>query len=165
MSEVQVSVRESQESGKEKQMLTALPVRNDAIVIDRESAIKAMLIISPALAVAATGIVGGTILHTLGLPIHAYEMVASFIVNGVGGLLAVAMLIVVMNKGTAVIARVALLGTTLRMGGVLMGTLMALGPGWGMQKMPLMYWILVGYMVLLASESAVGVYLVRRSKH
>ena len=55
----------------------------------------------------------------------------------VGGILAVLPMIAMMKKGAAAIAKSAILGIVIRSAMVLVGVMLAMGPGWGLAKMPL----------------------------
>jgi hypothetical protein len=146
---------------------TVLPVEADAgmIVIRRSTVIKFVLPVVPAISVVLACILGLVVLTSLGVSSYLPEMTAAAVINALGGLMSVGALIMVAEKGAAAIARTAMAGTAIRIAGVLMGTLMAMGPGWGLQNKPLLYWVLNLYFVMLVAESWVAIWLVRRAKH
>jgi hypothetical protein len=146
---------------------TVLPVEADRgmIVIRRSTVIKFILPLVPAVSVTLACIVGLVVLTSFGIAAYLPEMTAGAVINAFGGLLSVGALIMVADKGASAIARTAMAGTAIRIVGVLMGTIMAMGPGWGLQNKPLLYWVLNLYFVMLIAESWVAIWLVRKAKH
>ncbi len=112
------------------------------------------LIVAPA-TVLVTMLAGWIILTSFAIPVHIPEMIAGGIVNAVGGMLAAIPLFLLMKRGAQAIAQAALLGIAVRCAAILMGLIMALGPGWGLGHMILAYWILGYYFPLLIVETSI----------
>jgi hypothetical protein len=112
------------------------------------------LLASPA-TVLVVMLVGWVLLTSVGMPVFAKEMVGGGTVITLGGILASLPLFLLMKRGAQAIAQAAILGIAVRMGSVLMGLLLAMGPGWGLSKMPLVYWVLGFYFPLLIVETAI----------
>jgi hypothetical protein len=119
---------------------------------------------SPA-CVLVTMLVGWVLLTSLGMPLFAREMIAGGIVITLGGIMASMPIFLLMKRGAQAIAQGALLGIAIRIGSILMGLMLAMGPGWGHAKMPLVYWILGYYFPLLIVETAIVGWLSHKVKH
>jgi hypothetical protein len=122
------------------------------------------LIASPA-TVLVTMLAGWVILTSLGQPVFAKEMLGGAIVITLGGVLASMPVFLLMKRGAQAIAQGAILGIAIRIGSVLMGLMLAMGPGWGLAKMPLVYWVLGYYFPLLIVETAIVGWLSHKVKH
>jgi len=96
------------------------------------------------------------------LNFYPSEMLAAGIINGIAGVLAIVPMLLVVGKGTLFIARTALLATTLRMILVLIGLVLAYGPGWHLQHTPIIAWAGLFYAVMLISEGIAVSWVMRR---
>jgi len=110
-------------------------------------------------------LVGWVLLTSLGMPLFAKEMVGAAIVITLGGIIASLPIFFLMKRGAQAIAQGAILGIAVRIGTVLMGLMLAMGPGWGLSKMPLVYWVLAHYFPLLIVETAIVGWLSHKVKH
>jgi len=108
-------------------------------------------------------LVGWLLLFFWGWPVHEREMLAAGFVNAVGGVLAVLPLVKWMEYGAIAIVRAAMVGIGVRMGVVLVGLWLVSGLG-GMERMVLVYWVLVFYFPMLAAEAGVVGWLGHRVK-
>ena len=110
-----------------------------------------------------TILLGWLLLTSFGWPLHTREMTAAAIVNTAGGMLAALPLCLMMHHGVLAIMRAWTIGQAVRIGVIFFGILLASGSGWGMAKMPLIYWALACYFPLLAAETATAVWLSRKA--
>jgi hypothetical protein len=122
-------------------------------------------LLSAPITVAVTMLLGWLMLKTAGMPIYPGEMIGGAIVNVLGGVAAAAPLFILMKKGAAAIAQAGILGIALRIGTVLMAMLLAGAPAWGLERMPLVYWVLGYYFPMLIVETAVVAWLSNKAKH
>ncbi len=129
------------------------------IVIKRSTVMKMILPLAPAVSIAMACLLGLVMLTSFGIASFLPEMTAAAVVNTLGGIMSIGVLLMVADKGAAVISRTALMATAIRMAGVLMGSLMAMGPGWGLHTKPLLFWVLCLYFVMLITESWVAIWL------
>ena len=125
---------------------------------------RVLLLLASPLAVGITTLLGWVLLTSLARPVFAREMFAAGIINIVGGTLAALPLFFMMSRGAIAIAKGGLMGITIRVMTILGGLLLAFGPGWGLDKMPLVYWVLAGYFPLLMAETFMVAWLSHRSK-
>lgn len=116
------------------------------------------LLAAPA-AVLVSMLVGWLILTTAGLPLYGREMIGAAIVNTVGGIVAALPVFILMKRGAAAIAQAAILGIAVRCGSVLMGLLAAGAPAWGLDRMPLVWWVIGFYFPMLIAETTVIAWL------
>jgi hypothetical protein len=116
------------------------------------------------LAVVLSMALAWVLLKTIGIPLHPAEMFAGAIVNTAGGMAASIPLFVRMKKGAIAIAQAGLAGIAVRMGTVFLGLLAAGAPGWGLDRTPLVGWVLGFYCPLLIAETALVSWLIRRAK-
>jgi hypothetical protein len=121
-------------------------------------------LVAAPLTVLATMLLGWLLLKSLGIPLYPGEMLAGAIVNTLGGLMASLPLFIRMQKGAAAIAQAGLLGIALRMGMVLLGLLIACAPAWGLDRIPLIFWVMGYYFPLLIVETAVVAWLCNKAK-
>ena len=63
------------------------------------------------------------------------------------------------------IAGADLLGIAVRCGSILLLLMLAMGPGWGLARMPLVYWVFAYYFPLLSVETGVVAWLSNKAKH
>lgn len=122
------------------------------------------LLAGPA-AVLVTMLAGWMLLKSIGMPVYHGEMVSGALVNTIGGLAGALPLFFLMKRGAAAIAQAGILGIALRCGTVLMGWLVASAAAWGLEKMPLVYWVMGFYFPLLIVETAVVAWLSQKAKH
>jgi hypothetical protein len=122
------------------------------------------LIASP-ITVLATMLAGVILVTSVGFPIHPREMLGGAIVTTLGGLLSALPLFLLMRRGALAIAQGAIFGIAIRIGSTLFGLMLAMGPGWGLAKMPLVYWVLGFYFPLLFVETAIVGWLSHKAKH
>jgi hypothetical protein len=122
------------------------------------------LLVAPA-TVGLTMLLGWLMVRTLGRPLYGNEMVGAAIVNVVGGIAASLPLFILMKKGAAAIAQAGILGIALRCSTVLMGVLIAGAPAWGLDRMPLIYWLMAFYFPLLMAETAIVAWLSNKARH
>jgi hypothetical protein len=92
-------------------------------------------------------------------------MLAAAIINIVGGTFAALPLLKLMKRGAAAIAVAGLMSIAVRCGMILGGLVLAFGPGWGLEKMPAVYWVLAFYFPLLIAETTMVAWLSYRAKH
>ncbi len=121
-----------------------------------------VLVSVPFLAVGVTALIGYVVTMSFGISFYFREMLAAGIVAIVGGILSGLPVALSWRKDALKIAQMSLLGMALRVGTILAGTFLALGPGWALAKMPLTYWTLGMYFPLLAAETAVMAYISNR---
>ena len=122
------------------------------------------LLVAP-ITVALTMVTAWVLLTTVGASVFAREMVAAGIVNTIGGVFASIPLFILMKKGTAAIAQAGILGIALRIGSILMGTMIAGAQAWQMHTMPLVYWVMAFYFPLLMVETGVIAWLSHKARH
>lgn len=121
-----------------------------------------VLLSSPILCVLATALVGFVVTASFGVKYYGREMIAAGIVAIVGGMISALPVAMSWRRDALRIAQCALMGIALRVGTILLGTFLALGPGWALAKMPLTYWTLAMYFPLLAAETCVIAYISNR---
>lgn len=121
-----------------------------------------VLLSIPVVAVLATVACGFLITASFGLNFFGREAFAASVVAIVGGVLSALPVAMSWRKDALRIAQCALVGIGLRLGTILLGTFMAMGPGWSLAKMPLAYWTLAMYFPLLAAETGVIAYISNR---
>jgi len=140
---------------------TSTKTRTQSVAAGRQirlSARTATLLAAP-VTVVATMLVGSVVLTVAGLPLFAGEMISGGIVNLIGGLLAAAVILAMMGKGTVGVAQAGILGIALRCGTVLMGILMAQMLPLGLNSTVLVYWAIGFYFPMLIVESALIAWL------
>lgn len=121
-----------------------------------------VLLSMPVLAVLLTALIGFIVTASFGLKFYGREMIAAGVVAVVGGMISALPVAACWRKDALKIAQAALMGIALRVGTILLGTFLALGPGWALAKMPLTYWTLAMYFPLLAAETGVIAYISNR---
>jgi hypothetical protein len=121
-------------------------------------------VLSAPIAVLLSMLLAWILLTTVGVALHPAEMLAGAIVNTAGGLAASIPLFAGMKKGAIAIAQAGLAGIAVRMGTVFLGLLAAGAPGWGLDRTPLVGWVLGFYFPLLITETALVSWLIRRAK-
>jgi hypothetical protein len=124
-----------------------------------------ILLLASPVAVLVSVAMGWLILTSMGMPLYGREMFAAAILNVVGGTVAALPLFFWMKRGAAAIAAGGLVGIAVRCMVILGGLLLAMGPGWQLAKMPLVYWVLGCYFPLLIAETAMVGWLCHRTKH
>jgi hypothetical protein len=115
--------------------------------------------------VLVTMVMGWVLLRSMGQAIFAREMTAAAIVNTAGGMLSALPLFLLMKRGIQSIARAGLMGIALRVGAIMMGLVLTIGPGWGLARMPLVYWVLGLYFPMLMVETATVAWLSHKARH
>jgi hypothetical protein len=123
-----------------------------------------LLAVSP-VSIALTMFIGWVILKSIGQPLYGHEMLAAALINVVGGTLAALPLFFKMKYGTVAIAQAGLMGIVVRCSTILGGLLLAFGPGWGLDKMPVVYWVLAFYFPLLIAETFMVAWLSQRARY
>ena len=124
---------------------------------------RTITLLAAPITVSLTMLLGWVILTSFGWKAYPHEMFAAGLVNAVGGMLAVIPLCLMLNRGAAWIVRTSMIGIGLRMGIILLGLVLASGKGWGLEKMPLIYWTLACYFPLLIAETATVAWLSHKS--
>jgi len=122
------------------------------------------LVASP-LTVLATMLAGFVLVTSAGIPLFPREMLGAAIVNTVGGILAALPLFLLMKRGAQAIAQGAIFGVAVRIASILLGLILAMGPGWHLDRMPLVYWVLAYYFPLLIVETSIVGWLSHKAKH
>jgi len=147
--------------------VTQAPVRDGihkpALKLELEIGPGLALLLSSPVAVGVAILVGWVLLTSLGIPVYGREMFAAGIVSAVGGTLAVLPLFAVFKRGAAAIAKAAIMGIGLRCGLILAGVILAMGPGWSLDRMPLVYWVLGCYFPVLIVETAMVSWLCQKA--
>jgi hypothetical protein len=110
-------------------------------------------------------LVGFVLVKSVGLPLYGKEMVGGAIVSILGGILAALPVFLLMKRGAQAIAQGAIFGIAVRIGSILLGLMLAMGPGWGLERMPLVYWVLGFYFPLLMVETAIVGWLSHKARH
>ncbi|GEM_PF-1683976 len=121
-----------------------------------------MLLASPVAVGVVMGL-GWVVLTSMGMALYGREMVAGGIVAVVGGTLAALPVTILMKRGVMAIMQASLLSMMIRCGAILMGLLLAMGPGWALDKMPLAVWSLCFYFPLLIVETSCIAWLANKS--
>jgi hypothetical protein len=122
-------------------------------------------LIAAPVTVIVTMVAGWVLLTSLGSPVYVREMIGAGIVNALGGMLASVPLFLLMRKGAQAIAQAGILAIAVRCGAILMGMILAMSPAWGMNKMPLVYWMMGCYFPMLMVETAVVAWLANKARH
>ena len=125
---------------------------------------RVILFLAAPAAVGLSLLVGWALLRSFALPLHAPELLAAAIINLLGGTLAVLPLFFRMKHGAVAIAQSGLMGIAIRCAVVFGGLVLAFGPGWQLDKMPLVYWTLACYFPMLMAETALIAWLSHRAK-
>jgi hypothetical protein len=97
------------------------------------------------------------------MKVYESEMLGAGIVNVAGAVLSALPVLMLMKRGVLGIMQASLLSMMVRCGVILLGLLLALGPGWGLAKMPLAIWTLCCYFPLLMTETTCLAWLTNRS--
>ena len=170
-SEVVRSMQEALAATRVVRPLPTTPAIENKPLVGAEVNIKLSLspgmvvLIAAPVTVLVTMLVGWLILRTAGMPVYGAEMAGAAIVSVVGGGMAALPLFILMKKGVAAIAQAGLFGIALRIGATLIGLLMAGAPAWGLDRMPLVWWVMGFYFPLLVVETGVVAWLSQKAKH
>lgn len=125
------------------------------------SAARVLLGATP-VAVGAAMALGYLVIASLGTPVFGREMLAAGAVALVAGWASSVPLLLAMRSGNgAKMPTAALLGAGLRVLLMLTGTLLLLGPGFGLARFPAVLWALGFYLPLLAADTAVVAWVLR----
>ncbi len=163
--EMVATVEAAQVYGRKAPAIESKPLVGSEVTIKLALTPGTMTLIAAPVTVAVTMIAGWIFLTSLAMPTYVHEMMAAGAVNTVGGVLAALPLFFLMKRGTQAIAQAALLGIALRCACTLMALMLAMGPGWGLSRMALVYWVLGGYFPLLMVETAVVAWLSNKATH
>lgn len=124
----------------------------------------ALTVTAAPVCVGLTALAGYVLLTSLGMPLFARELLAAAIISIVGGVAAALPLAIWSKRGAAAIARAGIVGIFIRCGLVLMGLVLAMGPGWALAHTPLVYWVVVFYFPMMIVETAAVALLCQRAK-
>jgi hypothetical protein len=105
------------------------------------------------------------LLKTLAIPLHAPEMLAAALINGLAGIAAALPLLLRMKRGAIALAQAGLIAIGIRMGLVLLGLIAAIAPAWHLDREPLILWVIAFYFPLLITESTLVAWLIKKAKH
>ena len=123
----------------------------------------ALLLVSLVAVGLAMGL-GWVILVGGGWTAHTRELLAAGIVNVLAGTLAALPAIMMVGRGGGRVAQAVMAGMLIRVVVDAGGTIILMAPGWAMDKNWLLGFVGAFYCVLLAAESAVAAWVVRRGK-
>jgi hypothetical protein len=113
-----------------------------------------LILAVPPVVVAATAGLGAIFLNAFNLPLHRVEMLTAGAIAIIAGIISMIPIIAAARKKRPdALAIAALLAIGLRLVLMLIGTLLALGPGWSLSQFPLILWILAFYFPLLVAET------------
>jgi hypothetical protein len=155
--ELQAKIRQQEETDRQT---LAGPELNIRLSISP----RMLLLVASPVSVLVTALVGWVVLKSMALPLHGHEMIGAAIINILGGTLAALPLFFMMKRGAIAIAQSGLMGIVVRCSVILGGLVLAFGPGWGLEKMPLVYWVLAFYFPLLIAETFMVAWLSHRAK-
>ena len=122
-----------------------------------------VMLLSAPVAVGVVMALGWVVRTSFSMPLYGHEMIAGGIVNVIGGLVAAVPILIFMKKGVIAIVQATMLSMVLRCGVILMGLMLAFGPGWQLAKMPLAVWTLCCYFPLLIVETACIAWMSQKS--
>lgn len=119
------------------------------------------MLCSGPLGIAVVVVMGMVVTHSFNWTGHEREMWAAAVISLVAGLLAVLPMLVWMGHGAIAIVRLTMVATVLRMMLLVLGLVLALGPGWKLSAAPLALWTAGCYVALLIAESSATAWVVR----